>query len=116
VRVNGNASFSIMLAPIQHVSVIKNSIASAIGVSPSQLHITAKGKRLDARHSLLNLGIESGTWLDCVVVPSAFGASTFPRVNRGLAIPRALEHAMAAQQLAVQRVYGESDRQPSQSQ
>ncbi len=115
VRVNGNASFSLMLAPIQPVHVIKNSIASAIGVSPGQLHITAKGRRLDARHSLLNLGVEPGSWLDCVVVPSTFGASTVPNVNQGLAHQRALVHAMAAQQLAVQRVYGQ-DQQPSHDQ
>jgi hypothetical protein len=114
--VNGNASFSLMLAPIQPVHAIKNAIASAIGVFPGQLHITAKGRRLDARHSLLNLGVESGSWLDCVVVPSAFGASTVPNVNQGLAHQRALVHTMAAQQLAVQRVYGQTDQQPSHDQ
>jgi hypothetical protein len=115
-RVNGNASFSLMLAPIQSVHVIKNAIASAVGVNPGQLHITAKGKRLDSRHSLLNLGIESGSWLDCVVVPSTFGASTAPQVNRGTALARSLAHATAAQQLVMRSVYGDSIQQPSASQ
>ena len=115
VRVNGNATFSVMIPPIQSVFAIKNSIASTIGVFPGQLHLTAKGRRLDAQHSLLNLGIEPGTWLDCVVVPSAFGTATFPGVNQGRALPRALAHAMAAHQLAVQRVHGEigQTQQPS---
>ena len=115
VRVNGNSSFSLMIPPIQPVYLMKNSIAASIGVAPGQLHISANGRRLDAQHSLLNLGIESGAWLDCVVVPSMFGASTFPRVNAGLAIPRALTHAMAAEQLAMQRVFGEDSKQPSES-
>ena len=115
VRVNGNSSFSLMIPPIQPVYLMKNSIAACIGIAPGQLHISANGRRLDSQHSLLNLGIESGAWLDCVVVPSMFGASTFPRVNAGLAIPRALTHAMAAQQLAMQRVYGEDSKQASES-
>jgi hypothetical protein len=115
VRVNGNASFSLMVPPIQPIHLIKNAIASSIGVSSSQLHITAYGRRLDAQHSLLNLGIESGAWLDCVVVPSSFGAATLPRVNAGLAVPRALAHATAAQQLAMQRVYGEDVGKPTES-
>ncbi len=116
VRVNGNASFSLMVPPIQPIYLLKNSIASSIGVAAGQLHISANGRRLDSQHSLLNLGIESGAWLDCVVVPSSFGAATLPRVNSGLAVPRALAHAMAAQQLALQRVYGESLEKPSESQ
>ena len=115
VRVNGNACFSLMFQPIQPVHLIKNAIASQIGVSPLQLHITANGRRLDAQHSLLNLGVEPGAWLDCVVVPSKFGAATNPNVNLGLAIPRALTHAMAAQTLAAQRVYGENVQNPSES-
>jgi hypothetical protein len=116
VRVNGNASFSLMVPPIQPIYLIKNSIASSIGVAAGQLHISANGRRLDLHHSLLNLGIESGAWLDCIVVPSSFGATTLPRVNVGLAIPRALAHATAAQQLALQRVYGEEIEKPSESQ
>ena len=113
VRVNGNATFSLMIPPIQSVSAIKNSIASSIGVFPGQLHLTAKGRRLDTNHSLLNLGIDPGAWLDCVVVPSTFGSATTPSVNQGRALPRALAHAMAANQLAVQRVHGENVQQPS---
>jgi hypothetical protein len=115
IRVNGDSSFSLLIPPIQPVFILKNSIASSIGVAPGQLHISANGRRLDLQHSLLNLGIESGAWLDCVVVPSTFGCSTFPRVNSGLAIPRALTHAMASQQLAMQRVFGEDSVQPSES-
>jgi hypothetical protein len=104
-----------MFQPIQPVFLVKNAIAIQMGVSPGQLHITSNGRRLDAQHSLLNLGVEPGSWLDCVVVPLTFGAVTSPNISLGLAIPRALTHAMAAQTLAAQRVYGENVHNPSDS-
>jgi hypothetical protein len=112
VRINGNASFSLLFPLIRPVMFIKNSIASCIGVPPHQLHVIAKGRRLDSMQSLLSLGVEPGSWLDIVVVPSKFGASTSPIVNQGLAAHRTLANSLAIQQLAVQRVHGYSVAEP----